>query len=186
MGNETVFAPTRKQARDILTRWKERALHIAYALGEHFPHIYDPSRQEWATDGGWTEGFWTGVLWQLASYFGDDETAGLAEHYTRLLAERKAGFTDHDLGFLFYHSCVLENLVTGNEEMIGAALAAADRLASRFNPWGGFIRAHGELSDPDRAGYAIVDTAMNLRLLFWAHRTTGERSYYDISRRCGA
>jgi unsaturated chondroitin disaccharide hydrolase len=98
------------------------------------------------------------------------------------LAERKAAFTDHDLGFLFHHSCVLENLITGDEEMIPAALAAARRLAVRFNPAGRFIRAHGALADPERAGYAIIDTIMNLRLLFWAHELTGEDHFYGVAR----
>lgn len=52
-----------------------------------------------------------------------------------------------------------------NTEMTVSALSAAERL-----------------SDPRRAGYAIIDTVMNLRLLFWACRFTGAKSYYDIGR----
>ncbi len=69
-----------------------------------------------------------------------------------------------------------------NTEMTVSALSAAERLSDRFNPNGRYIRAHGKLSDPRRAGYAIIDTVMNLRLLFWAGRFTGAKSYYDIGR----
>lgn len=173
---------SRKRAGEILRQWKTRVARIAGALEDRFPHIYDPKRGEWITDGGWTEGFWTGILWWLALFTGDGEIEGRARYYTRLLARRKADFSDHDLGFLFDHSCVLENVVTGGEEMTGAALAAAERLSERFNPKGRYIRAHGALSDPERAGYAIIDTIMNLRLLFWAHRASGEGRYYEVAR----
>jgi unsaturated chondroitin disaccharide hydrolase len=171
---------TRKRAFNILKRWKNQAESTIHVLKDHFPHIYDPKREEWITDGGWTEGFWTGILWWLTAYSRDFEH--WARHYTRLLAERKAEFSDHDLGFLFYHSCVMEYLITGDTEMTAAALYASERLCARYNPNGRFIRAHGELSDPERAGYAIIDTVMNLRLLFWAYSFTGEKSFYDIGR----
>lgn len=150
-------------------------------LGDDFPDYYDPKAGRWAVNGGWTEGFWTGILWRLYGYTGQDRFRTWARRYTRALARAKADFTDHDLGFLFYHSCVLESALTGDPAMIEPALAAARRLADRFNPAGRFIRAHGALSDPDRAGYAIIDTIMNLRLLFWAHGVTGKQRFYDIA-----
>jgi unsaturated chondroitin disaccharide hydrolase len=173
---------TEKGALGTLDRWTAQVKHNAEVLKDHFPHIYNPQREEWITDGGWTEGFWTGILWWLTVYSRDAKIESWARHYTRLLAEQKEDISDHDLGFLFYHSCVMEYLVTGNTEMAAAAHSAAERLSDRYNPKGSYIRAHGELSDPERAGYAIIDTIMNLRLLFWAYRFTGEESFYDIAR----
>jgi unsaturated chondroitin disaccharide hydrolase len=65
--------------------------------------------------------------------------------------------------------------------MLPSALAAARRLADRFNHKGNFIRAHGNLSDPEQAGYSIVDTVMNLQLLFWAYTITSEAEFYDTA-----
>ena len=179
-GMDMTVELTRKRARDILKQWGKQVEHTLHVLKDHFPHLYDPKQEAWSMDGGWTEGFWTGILWWLSANSRDiEEWAG---YFTRLLVERKADFSDHDLGFLFYHSCVMEYLVTGNTEMTAAALSAAERLSARFNPKGCYIRAHGELSDPKRAGYTIIDTVMNLRLLFWAHRFTGEIGFYDIGR----
>lgn len=158
----------------------QTAVNVA-ALGDDFPDYYDPKAGRWAVNGGWTEGFWTGILWRLYSYSGQDRFRTWARRYTRALAHVKADFTDHDLGFLFYHSCVLENALTGDPTMLEPALAAARRLADRFNSAGRFIRTHGAPSDPERAGYAIIDTVMNLRLLFWAHGLTGEQRFYDIA-----
>jgi unsaturated chondroitin disaccharide hydrolase len=173
---------TMRRVHEILQGWLLQTAHTVEVLGDDFPDYYDPQKGEWALNGGWTEGFWTGILWWLYVYSKDERYKNWAKKHTRLLAERKAGFADHDLGFLFYHSCVLENMITGSEGMTPAALAAARRLVDRFNPQGRFIRAHGEPSNPRRAGYAIIDTAMNLRLLFWAHTMTGEREFFDIGR----
>lgn len=173
---------TIRRAHEILTDWAERTARTIATWKDDFPDYYDPRQGRWALNGGWTEGFWTGILWWLYAYTKEERFKTWARHYTRLLARQKADLTDHDLGFLFYHSCVLEAHLTGDDEMVGPALAAARRLAARFNPRGRFIRAHGALTERERAGYAIVDTIMNLRLLFWAHELTHEEDFYEVAR----
>ena len=150
-------------------------------VGEEFPDFYEPAKDRLAVNGGWTEGFWTGILWRLYDYSKQERFREWAAAYTRELANRKAEMQDHDLGFLFSLSCVLQHAVTGDDRMLPHALRAAQRLAARFNPRGRFIRAHGDLSDPDRAGYAIIDTLMNLGLLFWAYWTTRDKSFLRIA-----
>ena len=172
---------TIKHARTTLDGFAPAAERIIIELGDDFPDYYDPHAGTWARNGGWTEGFWTGILWQLYAHTRDPHWWKWARRYTRLLAESKRDFTDHDLGFLYDHSCVMEHALTGDEEMLPEALVAADRLARRFNPAGRFIRAHGMLDDPHRAGYAIVDTAMNLHLLFWAHERTGNDTFRRVA-----
>lgn len=169
------------QLHDILDRWLGRTARNVELLGDNFPDYFDPQTGEWTHNGGWTEGFWTGILWWLYAYSKESRFKDWAIHYTRLLAARKATFADHDLGFLFAYSCALEHGTTGSDEMLPAALAAARRLAARYNPKGRFIRAHGELHDPERAGYTIIDTVMNLPLLLWAHRQTHDQLWYDIA-----
>jgi unsaturated chondroitin disaccharide hydrolase len=175
-------ALTVRRVHEVLQGWLTLVTHNVSVLGDDFPDYYDPKETAWALNGGWTEGFWTGVLWQLYVYSRDGRFRQWAERYTRLLARQKAGFADHDLGFLFYHSCALEHLITGAGEMVPAALSAAERLADRFNPHGRFIQAHGDLTDSEWAGYAIIDTLMNLRLLFWAYTLTEERRFFDVAR----
>ena len=41
-------------------------------LWDDFPDYYDPKVGRWAVNGGWTEGFWTGILWRLYGYTGQD------------------------------------------------------------------------------------------------------------------
>lgn len=169
------------QLRELVDVWTMNALQTAEALGDQFPYYYEPVGEKWTPGGGWTDGFWTGILWRLYLYSKDARLNDLARQVTRRLAAQKSSFADHDLGFLYLNSCVLENHITGSSEMLKPALDAAARLAARFNPKGNFIRAHGALEDPHRAGYTIIDTIMNLPLLLWASQQTCNQNYYDLA-----
>ena len=157
----------------------------------------------------WCSGFWPGVLWMTYDYLrgerkeekGEriDSLRRIAEGYTaslNFLAERPV--YDHDLGFLVINSFLKGYEATGNEEYKRIALAAADTLATLFNPTVGTI-----LSWPrhvkDYGGHnTIMDNMINLELLFWAdaiksgkrneksgmrNEESGERSLYDMAVR---
>jgi unsaturated chondroitin disaccharide hydrolase len=62
------------------------------------------------------------------------------------------------------------------------ALQAARTLAARFHPCGHFLQAWGPVGVQDeRAGRSIIDTMMNLDLLFWASRHSGDPSFAQIA-----
>jgi unsaturated chondroitin disaccharide hydrolase len=54
-------------------------------------------------------------------------------------------------------------------------------LAKRYNHTGKFLRAWGRLGTDRREGWMIIDTMMNLELLFWAYQETGADSLYQIA-----
>jgi len=54
-------------------------------------------------------------------------------------------------------------------------------LVKRYNQNAKFIRAWGKLGTKPKAGWMIVDTMMNLELLFWAYEQTGNKKFYDIA-----
>ena len=86
---------------------------------------------------------------------------------------------DHDLGFVWLLSGVADWRITGSPTARIHALHAATMLAGRFNPVGRFIRAWNE---PGREGWAIVDSLMNLPLMFWASRETNDPRFAAIAR----
>ena len=89
---------------------------------------------------------------------------------------------DHDLGFLFELGFVLGSQLTGDESLKPPALQAAAILSRRFNPRGQFIQAWGPLdAAPELRGRTIMDTMMNLDLLFWASKETGDPHYAEIA-----
>ncbi|WP_199272571.1 glycoside hydrolase family 88 protein [Streptomyces broussonetiae] len=132
-------------------------------------------------DGDWVGGFWPGTLWMAYLRSGDDMFRTLALDSARKLAPRRFDTTTHDLGFLFSPSWVTAWRLTGDDTWGAGAVQAADSLIQRYNPRGRFIRAWGALNDPQNAGRVIMDTLMNLDLLAFASRRTGDGKYLDVA-----
>ena len=73
----------------------------------------------------------------------------------------------HDTGFLYTPSCVAGYKITGNPTAKKAALMAAYSLSRRFRPRGNFIQSMSFELDEENYKF-IVDTMLNIPLLFWA------------------
>nr|BFE46911.1 glycoside hydrolase family 88 protein [Saccharothrix mutabilis subsp. capreolus] len=146
-----------------------------------FPEETRFERWTYVDDGGWVGGFWPGLLWLAHVDTGDPLFRDLAIASAERLAPRKDHPRDHDLGFLFYPSWVTAWRLTGEAKWRAGAIKAADGLIARFNPAGRFIRAWGALGTPGNAGRAIIDTMMNLDLLAFATRETGDPKYLDTA-----
>ncbi|MGH8897032.1 MAG: glycoside hydrolase family 88 protein [Egibacteraceae bacterium] len=159
-----------------------RAL-VPAAEAHGFPEATRSGRWTYPQKARWTAGFWPGQLW-LASLAADDRAlADAAAAAARRLAPRRTDTSTHDMGFLFSPSWVTAFRLTGDVAWRDGALVAAESLTRRFNPRGSFIRAWGRLDSPVNAGRAIIDTMMNLDLLFWASAQTGDDRFADIARR---
>ncbi len=147
---------------------------------EDFPDYFDRLQNRWFMNGFWTEGFWAGFLWLTYVWTRDDRFLHRASQLSKKIIELKSQINDHDLGFLFFYSCVLGFQLTGEVFLKNGALKAAYRLKKRFNPRGRFIPAHGDPISGDQQGYAIIDTIMNLQLLFWAFEISGDETLYQV------
>jgi unsaturated chondroitin disaccharide hydrolase len=128
----------------------------------------------------WTNGFWTGMLWLAHELSGEARYRQAAERQVRSFKRRidgRVNIDHHDLGFLYSLSCVPAWKLTGDPCARDAALEAADALLGRYLPAAGIIQAWGDLSDPAQAGRMIIDCNLNLPLLYWASRITGDAEY---------
>ncbi|WP_369386798.1 glycoside hydrolase family 88 protein [Streptomyces sp. CG1] len=132
-------------------------------------------------NGDWVGGFWPGTLWMAYLYSKDEIFRTLALDSARKLAPRRYDTSTHDLGFLFYPSWVTAWRLTGDDSWRAGAVQAAGSLIQRYNPRGHFIRAWGALNDPNNAGRVIMDTIMNLDLLAFAARQTGDEKYLHVA-----
>ena len=91
---------------------------------------------------------------------------------------------DHDVGFLWHISAGADYRITGNEKSRTRNMYAANVLAARFNLQGGFIRAWNKWSDSEEnLGTAIMDSMMNINLLYWASSESGDPRFKYIAAR---
>lgn len=155
-------------------------MHGLYPADASTDEIYPAVTND---DGGWTQGFWTGMLWLAYEFTGDNKYKALALKHINDYSVRikeKLGVNHHDMGFLYCPSCVAAYKLCGNEKAKEAALLAADNLCSRFNERSGFIQAWGSVGAEDNFRL-IIDCLLNIPLLFWATDITGNKNYRKIA-----
>ena len=134
-------------------------------------------------NGGWTGGFWTAMLWLAYELTGDKKYREAAERHLLSYRERLVNdfeLDHHDLGFEYTLSSVSAYKVTGSELGRENALIAAEKLLRRFEPVGGFIKPWGAMKD-GAENRIIVDTYLNLPLLYWASIESGNPKYREIA-----
>ena len=147
-----------------------------------FPRTADPdgtlrtSNSAW-----WTSGFFPGSLWYLYEYTGDPDLEQRALARTRALEHEKLNAGDHDIGFKIYNSFGHAWRLTADSAFLPVLMTAARTLATRFDPRVGAIRSWGAHPDTTHPYVVIIDNMMNLELLFWAARYTGDSSLFDIA-----
>lgn len=151
--------------------------------------------------GDWTDGFYIGVFNLAYSLTGDEEFHKIAEKYEAFLDMRIKNTPevneanrflklDHDVGMIFLPTAGFNYTCYQREKDKEILIKAADVLKERFNEKGNFIRAWDTWKwDTDEAfieekkGKVIVDSMMNIPLLFQVSKITGEQQYYDIAKR---
>jgi unsaturated chondroitin disaccharide hydrolase len=134
----------------------------------------------------WTTGFWPGMIWLAYDLTGNDKycRAGV-EHIPSFTwrMETKYDVETHDLGFLYSPTCVAPWRICGNTEGRRTALLAADQLLTRYLEAPGIFQAWGSMTDPAEHGRTILDSIMNMPLLYWASQETGQPHYYEKAYR---
>ncbi|MFD0958099.1 glycoside hydrolase family 88 protein [Paenibacillus chungangensis] len=163
----------------------ERTARNVELFRDQFPHIGENSSYRLFPNTTWTNGFWTGLLWLCHKYTGDRLFAEQAQRLLPSFEERLAAGTniDHDVGFLFILSAKAQWLEQGDEGARALALRAADALADRWRPEGGYIQAWGDKQDAVNGGRIIMDCLLNLPLLYWAAEETGDTRYSAIAEK---
>jgi unsaturated chondroitin disaccharide hydrolase len=128
----------------------------------------------------WCSGFFGGSLWYLYEYTKDPKWKEAAEKWTNAVEKEQYNTGTHDLGFMIY--CPYGNgyRLTKNEAYKGVMLNAAKSLATRFNPKVGLIKSWNKF-DKIYDYPVIIDNMMNLELLFWAAKQSGNKELYNLS-----
>lgn len=152
-------------------------------FGDQYPTVGQGKMYVTGPNDNWLAGFWPGLLW--LTYAGtNDETlktdaAGRLASFEKRLDDRV--HITHDLGFLYTLSARAQWQLTGEDRAQTLALRAASELAARYRPVGSYIQAWDAIGSPENGGRIIIDTMMNIHLLFWASALTGDSMYHDIA-----
>ena len=147
---------------------------------QDFPKTYFPASDKAENSGSdwWCSGFYPGTLIYLFEQSKDQTLLNESERILKVLAKEQYNKTTHDLGFMMYCSFGnLQKLEPGSAtETI--LINSAKSLMSRFDPKVGCIKSWD--SKPNDY-LVIIDNMMNLELLFWATKQTGDSSYYKVA-----
>jgi len=167
--------------QDILKIVSDQLIKKDKIINGNFPIYTIDGKWSLSENPNWFAGFTSGELWYMYDMTGIEEFKSRALAHADKLIQYASLDNTHDLGFIFLNSCVKAFQHTANKKYRDAAIEAAKMLANRYNPIGNFIRAWGKLGTDDREGLMIIDTMMNLELLFWAAKETGDYTLYDIA-----
>lgn len=139
---------------------------------DKYPHVsvgnvYSPEENNL-----WTNSFYPGMCYLAYDITGDREFLKHEKDYLKSFGNRiqKRIGISHDLGFLYTLSCVADYKLTGSREACDIAMEAADVLTERYNEKGRYIQAWGDMGIGYPDVKIIIDTMLNLPLLYWTER----------------
>lgn len=128
----------------------------------------------------WTSGFFPGNLWMMYELTSDEKWKERALQFTLPLEKEKWNGGTHDMGFKMFCSFGQALKYTGNSDYKEILIQSAKTLSTRFNPVVGCIRSWDH--NNDQWDYpVIIDNMMNLELLLWAAKETGNENFKEIA-----
>jgi unsaturated chondroitin disaccharide hydrolase len=116
----------------------------------------------------WCEGFLGGMMWIFHARTGDPWWRTKAEHYSRLIEDRKTDRNVHDLGFLFWSTWKRWYDLTGDEVINEVVVTAGQTMGLRFMEKGQYLRS---FVAPESL---FIDIMMNVGIVFYAAQQTGD------------
>lgn len=136
--------------------------------------------------GEWLSGMYEGMYWLCYELTGDKKFLDVANHYLGYFVKREQLKHDmfcHDTGFVFTPSLVAAHKLTDNQLAYDTALDAAEYFYnSNYCQKGGFIlRCDDGARGVEATCRTMMDTMLNIPLLFWAGKETGDSKYTDAA-----
>lgn len=176
---ENVITVAEKQYTELLLRSSDLA---------KYPRTTDKEgKTKYVSIADWTGGFWPGNLWYLYEYTKDSAWKKEAIKWTESLEKNQFNTKHHDLGFMMYCSYGNAYRITGNEAYKAILIQSAKSLISRYESTVGSIKSWDyRLSWDGKTMWhypVIMDNLMNLELLFFATKVTGDPVYRNVAIR---
>lgn len=177
---------TKESATDLPAHFSQQ-MEFAVKLADHqkdsvlmFPRTMENGKLKLVKSRDWTSGFFAGNLWMVYELTGVEKWKQYALQYTLPLEKEQWNGGTHDMGFKMFCSFGKAWQFTGDSAYRNILIQSAKTLATRFNPAVGCIRSWDHNSD--KWDYpVIIDNMMNLELLMWAAKETGNDTLKNIA-----
>jgi len=185
MAQKNVYKPDKALLNTIQQNFIDGAAQYKVMMknlpADSFPKTWYPETQRYgfSNSGWWCSGFYPGTLLYLYEQTKDATLYKEAMRIDELLKKEQFNTGTHDLGFMMYCSFGNANRIAPQPEYKEILLNSAKSLSTRFNPTIGCIKSW-DSKDPNDF-LVIIDNMMNLELLFWATRISGDSSFYKIA-----
>jgi len=145
-----------------------------------FPRYFVNGKMITAKKSWWCSGFFPGVLWMLYEHSNDTAFLRYAREYTERLESIQYEKGTHDVGFLLFCSYGNGYRITKDPSYRSVLMNGAISLSTRYRDNIGMIRSWD--FNKDRWQFpVIIDNMMNLELLTWASKESGDRRLMDIA-----
>jgi unsaturated chondroitin disaccharide hydrolase len=179
-----VQEPDRELFEDALRFAQHQVRHLI----ETYPGFYPmyTSNGRWKHDGpvwsNWSDGFLPGIMWIFHKRAGGNRAKDSywMEHaiqYTKTLEPRKGDREAPDLGFIFLSTYYRWYQLARDPKLKEVLIEAGKTEALRFQESGQYLQSSaGESS-------IFIDVMMNVGIVFYAARETGDRRLRDIALR---
>src|SRR5690606_10473 len=152
---------------------------------DQLPRTYIDGQVMSVSPYAWISGFYPGSLLYLYEFARDSMLLKEANDKLSQLEKLQTVTANHDLGFMMYCSFGNAYRLFQKPEHKAILIQSAKSLASRFNSTVGCIESWDEIKSLDGKRMldfpVIIDNMMNLELLFFASKATGDPYYRNIA-----
>jgi unsaturated chondroitin disaccharide hydrolase len=176
--NKMLLQTIQKNFKDADAQYKVLVKNLP---ADSFPKTYYPEEHKYgfSNSSWWCSGFYPGTLLNLYQQTKDEMLHKEALRILEMLNKEQFNKGTHDLGFMMYCSFGTANRMNAKQEYKEILLNSAKSLSTRFNPTVGCIKSWNSNNPNDFI--VIIDNMMNLELLFWATKVSGDSSFYKIA-----
>lgn len=181
------FRPDKKILKTVNQSLRESVEQYKYLMQQlsagQLPRTFKDGKLLTVTPYAWISGFYPGTLLYLFEYSGDSVLLEEALDRLKELEKVKTVTKHHDLGFMMYSSYGNAFRQHKNPAYKDILVRSAKSLATRYHPVVGSIESWDQVKSLDGETMlefpVIIDNLINLELLFFASRVTGD-PYYRI------
>jgi len=163
-----------KNLKDAASQYKVLMKNVP---ADSLPETFEKGRSKSISPKNWVSGFYPGTLFLI--YQGTKDKAIYQAGLAKLpIMEPIKNIDSHDIGFMMYDSFGIANQIKPSEEYKQVLLTSAQSLIKRYNP---VVKSIMSWNSKPGEFRVIIDNMMNLELLMWATKVSGDSSYAKIA-----